>query len=338
MPTSAIPAALRACHAAALALLLAVAAAAAAAAEPVPFGPGTTLRFATAEEGRAQLGRDDEWTAAAGPFQRRAIAGTASDPGSAGLAAFTAGLVRPWAESQAERWRRAAIAIEPRWRALGIPLPATVWLVETEGRNGMQLPHTRLDAVILSSSTLAASAMSGLSDEALLAHELFHVASRHDPALATRLYAVLGFRPVGELVWPEAWRDLHLANPDAPRHRHALRLGSGADAVDVMPVLVATRTELAPGESFFAVLELRLLLVAVDAGGGPTRAVLKDGAPAWLPGSTPAYLQALGGNTGYVIHPEETTADNVAWLVTGRTVPNPGLLQRLAEALRAPPR
>jgi hypothetical protein len=64
--------------------------------------------------------------------------------------------------------------------------------------------------------------------------------------------------------------------------------------------------------------------------------MLRDGAPVWLPGDTPAYLAALGGNTGYVIHPEETAADNVAWLVTGKAVPNAALLQRIAEALSAP--
>ena len=45
--------------------------------------------------------------------------------------------------------------------------------------------------------------------------------------------------------------------------------------------------------------------------------------------------QRLGGNTGYVIHPEETMVDNVAMLATGRTVPNPALLKRIEAVLRA---
>ena len=40
----------------------------------------------------------------------------------------------------------------------------------------------------------------------------------------------------------------------------------------------------------------------------------------------------LGGNTGYIIHPEETMADNFAFLVSGRSVRNPKLVQRI-EAL-----
>jgi len=48
----------------------------------------------------------------------------------------------------------------------------------------------------------------------------------------------------------------------------------------------------------------------------------------------PDYLARLGGNTQYIFHPEETMADNFALLVTGRSVPNPELLKRVAAALQ----
>jgi hypothetical protein len=41
----------------------------------------------------------------------------------------------------------------------------------------------------------------------------------------------------------------------------------------------------------------------------------------------------MGGNTSYMLHPEETMADNIAFLVSGREVPNPALLQRIKAVL-----
>ena len=38
-----------------------------------------------------------------------------------------------------------------------------------------------------------------ISDAEVLAHELWHVVSRHRPALAQRLYALIGYQPVAEL-------------------------------------------------------------------------------------------------------------------------------------------
>ena len=103
------------------------------------------------------------------------------------------------------------------------------------------------------------------------------------------------------------------------------------------PVLVAERTELQAGETFFSVMDARLLVVQPDAEGQRSRAVLRDdGQPQWLPLRGPHdYLRRLGGNTGYVIHPEETIADNVALLLTGRSGRNADLLARLRSVLLA---
>jgi hypothetical protein len=102
----------------------------------------------------------------------------------------------------------------------------------------------------------------------------------------------------------------------------------------LMPLLVAGRTELdrARGETFFHVMELRLLQVQVD--GDATRPVLRDGQPLWVsPRQAGDYLVRLGGNTGYIIHPEETMADNFAFLVSGRKVRNPALLREIERLL-----
>jgi hypothetical protein len=168
----------------------------------------------------------------------------------------------------------------------------------------------------------------------VMAHELWHVASRGAPDLATRLYAEIGFEPMPPLIYPEVWAPIRLTNPDAPEHRHAMRVSIGGREARVTPVLVATRTELKPGETFFSVLDVRLLEVQTD--GSVSRAVLRDGQPVWHPlNGEHDYLKRRGGNTGYVIHPEETMADNIALLATGRPARNAELLARIKAVLGA---
>lgn len=293
---------------------------------------GSLLRFADADTARGLLMADDEWMQATGPFQRRAVMGSSAPVTLEAFRRYNGEAARAWSDEQRARWQRAIERIVPAFDALRIPLPAEVWLVATNGQESANAPYTRANAVMLPGR----ATVKGYTDELLLAHELWHVAARHAPALATRLYAEFGFEPIPELRFPQAWAPLRIANPDAPGNRHALRLTlkSGGSA-RITPVLVATRDTLKSGESFFSVMEPRLLEVEPD--GGASRAVLRDdGQPAWHALDGPHdYLQRLGGNTGYVIHHEEALADNVALLATDAKARNPALLERLKAVLLA---
>ena len=292
----------------------------------------TRLRFASEREGREVLGADDDWVAATGEFHRRAMLGVTSPVSREKLRAFSADTVLPWSSAPQARWTRAMTALAPRLRELGVALPPEVLLVNSNGRDSANAPYTRRHAIVMPAQ--------GVPDDRdmeafVLAHELFHVVSRRSSALATRLYALIGFEPCAALEWPEEWLPLRIANPDAPHDRHLMRTTLRGRALSLMPVLVMRRAELQPGETFFDVLDVRLL--EVSAGASKTTAVRRDGQPAWhAPADVPDYLARLGGNTEYIFHPEETIADNFALLVTGRPAPNPGMLKRVGAALREP--
>ena len=314
----------------AVVMLLAGAAAPARAADDAPLG-ASRVHFASVAEGRAVLGRGDAWTEATSDFQRRATLGVREPVPADRFLSFLAATVLPWPAEQEARWRRALAAIAPRLVELRVPLPDEILLIDTDGRDAAGAPYTRGRAVVLPSAGVPADATAG-GDAGLLAHELFHVVSRHDPALATRLYRTIGFEPVPPLQWPAAWLPLRIANPDAPFDRHAMAVEIDGRSTLLMPLLVARRSELAAGETFFSVMDVRLLEVTVD--GATTRPVLRDGEPRWhSPRQVPAYLERLGGNTGYIIHPEETMADNFALLVTRSAARNPALLQRIEAVL-----
>jgi hypothetical protein len=291
----------------------------------------TTVRFATPAQGRAVLGADDDWVEATSEFHRRATLGVRTPVSREQLRAFCADAVLPWPAPLEARWAKGLATLAPRYAELRIPLPPEVLLIHTNGRDAANAPYTRRNAVALPITSAPAD---GSGDAFVLAHELFHVASRHAPTLATRLYALIGFEPVAPLQWPAEWLPLRIANPDATHDRHAMRTMLAGRAVALMPLLVARRAELKAGETFFSVLDVRLLEVSTGDASLPVRG--SDGEPVWhAPEAVPEYLKRLGGNTGYIIHPEETMADNVAMLATNRPVPNPALLKRIEAVLRA---
>jgi hypothetical protein len=297
--------------------------------------PGTRVRFASVAQARELLVADDEWMAATSAFQRRAVMGSAQPVTLEAFKAWNGDAARAWPAAQRERWLRALQAIAPAVAALRIPLPAELWLVASNGQESADAPYTRGAFIALPGE----ATIPGYADPMLLMHELWHVASRHDPALANRLYAELGFEPVAPLQMPAAWAEISIANPDAPVNRHVMHLNAQNRSATpwITPVLVAARTDLRPGETFFSVLDVRLLEVQPGQGSEPTTAVLRDGQPVWHRVDGPHdYLRRLGGNTGYVMHPEEALADNIALLVTGQRVRNPALLERLRGVLLKP--
>ena len=239
----------------------------------------TRVRFASVAEGQAVLARSDAWVRAT-EATRAAVLGVKPPVCRLSrLLAFSAATALLWQADQEARWRRALESIGPRLLELGVPLPDEVLLINTDGRDAAgRGPTTRGRAVVLPSAAIP-SAPSGPGDALLLAHELFHVVSRHDPALATRLYRTIGFETAPPLRWPAAWLPLRIAGTHAPFDHHAMPVAIDGRATRVMPVLVAKRAELAPGESFFSVMDVRLLEVTTE--DGRTLPVLRDGQPLW---------------------------------------------------------
>lgn len=326
-------------QAAAAAAAVAPVAPAAPVAEAAAFGGfrGSVVRFASVAEGRTALGADDTWVRATGSLQRALLMGVPAGHGDAAgrdaFRAFQSAAVLAWTPERRQRFARALEAVAPRFNALGITLPPEVLLVSSSGRESDETPHTRGAAVVFP----IGHDPQPYTDVELVAHELWHVVSRYQAGLRTRLYATLGFSPAAPLEWPAAWASLREANPDAPHHEHLMWVTLAGRPVALMPVVVVVAGgAAAPGQAGLVEpqSQTRLIEVIPGSGGQPTRAVLSKGVPVWhAPAAVPEYLKNLGGNSDYIVHPEETLAENIMFLVSGRPVPNPQLLQRIAGVL-----
>jgi hypothetical protein len=295
---------------------------------------GCVIRFADVDAGRAVLGADDAWMTRTSAWQRAMLMGRGRATDLESFRAWERGGAQSWPAEARQRWRRALETIAPAFNRLKVPLPREVLLVHTNGQESASQPHTRANAVMLP----AQFSQQAFTDAEVLAHELFHVVSRHRPELANRLYDLIGYDRVGELEWPPGWAALRIANQDAPFHRHLMRVKVQGRDTTVMPVVIAANAQLPPanGDTLLELMEVRLLEVEPGGGEKPTRPVMRQGKPVWHdPEATPDFLAHLGGNTDYILHPDETIADNFMFLVSGRKVKNPQLLQRIEAVLIA---
>ena len=277
--------------------------------------------FASAQDGSRVLGAKDEFVERMSPFDRAARMKTDRPVTETEYLAFAAGAARDWDAAARKTVAAAFQGIEPQLHALKLPLPKRVLLIETTGKEEGDTAYTRADAVILPQK------LDGTPDRLpkVLAHELFHIASRANPRLAEALYATIGFHPCKEPAYPPELFARKLTNPDAPRNDYCIAVTVEGAKVDVTPILYSRTSgyDTARGGEFFDYLQLGFLVV-------PTTTPARVAGVRELSG----FVEQIGQNTQYVIHPEEILADNFSLLVTGETaVRSPEVLERMKRAL-----
>ena len=172
----------------------------------------------------------------------------------------------------------------------------------------------------------------------ILVHELFHIASRHAPALRSQLYALIGFRECPPIPLPPPLQQRKITNPDAPAVDCVTTVIHDGQPLHLTPVLLSRHSvdELPRGTTIFRELDFRLVRVEADGAnwrvaGGQETATL------FTPRELPEWQAQIGRNTQYIIHPEEILADNFVHLILpGEPLPDPWLIEKLSEFLRTP--
>jgi hypothetical protein len=298
-----------------------------------PIAGAHEIELASIERARAALGARDDFVARLSPFDRAARVKSGDDVSEDEYLAFARAAGREWSNDERARLTAAFAAIEPKLEELLPELDGPILLVKTSGEEEGGAGYTRGNAVMLPRAHEEERAL-----QHLLAHEIFHVASRNNPDLKRALYEAIGFEQCGELVLPPSLAVRKMTNPDAPVNEHCIELTVDGARVWGMPILLSReeRFDPAAGRAFFDYLTLSMLLV--DRSGGAARPLERDGAPVLVPFDRVAGLgEQIGHNTNYVIHAEEILASNFELLVLGdQGAPSPEVLERIrGELMRA---
>jgi hypothetical protein len=202
--------------------------------------------------------------------------------------------------------------------------------VKTTGREeGGADGYTRGSTIIIAEG---ASREAGDALERLFLHELFHVFTRHTPHLRIPLYAIVGFRHCNPIDYPSELKSRKITNPDAFHFDAHIQLTLDADTLWAMP-LTLTRSDAYESGNLFANIVVEFLEVVVNGGRVEPRRI--DGQPVlhgWE--DVGGYLEQIGRNTTYIIHPEEILAVNFAMAVQQKKeAANPEIPQAILETL-----
>ncbi|HEV8260109.1 MAG TPA: hypothetical protein VGQ19_05040 [Burkholderiales bacterium] len=291
----------------------------------------SVVEFASVKQGREILGNVDDYVSRMGSFDRMLRLKTARAVSEREFLDFAMDNVLSWTAEEKARVGAIVASLAGELEKLDAPFPVRVLLVKTTGREEEGVAHTRANAVMLSQRSLGAT---DTELTRLLAHEFFHVISRHDRALRARAYRTIGFHLCPEITLPARLAPIRITNPDAPVNDAFIEVVTDGKPVPSMPVLLSRSPKFDPaiGRDIVDYWLLKLLVLEAAGATGGMRPVLHDGEPVLLAISeVSGFSEQVGRNTAYIIHPEEILADNFALMLTGRSVESPDVLRKLRE-------
>lgn len=279
------------------------------------FGGKTQFLCATVDQARQILTNRDDFISRLSSFDRAARLKSSADVTEAQFLAFVATNILPFEEREAAMVKQSLKKLETQIEPFNLPWPETILFIKTTGQEEGDAAYTRATAIILPRSKLGPR--SGESIDDLICHELFHVLSRHQPALKEKLYNVIGFHRCDELPFPPAL--VRITNPDAPKNDHWIGIKRNGAPLSAIPILFAQppKYDTSRGGEFFQYVQFKLLVVQTN---GLTGINYDSARPQLLdPREAEGFFEQVGQNTQYIIHPEEILADNFKLLITGRT-------------------
>jgi hypothetical protein len=300
--------------------------------EGIQIGTNVTVYFSSVETGREILTRRDDFIAALTPLDRRARMQTNQDVSEKDFLAFVGRSVQPWTPDETNRIVDVLQMVGDKLAQWRLPLPANIMLIKTSGEEEFNNCYTRQNAIVFPAEE-AARKPSALKYSIL--HELFHVLSRHDPALRQALYGTIGFKRINEIELPEELRGRKVTNPDGVQNGWTIGLTNQSEVVQAVPILLATGPSFNPNERGASPYDYFRLLV-VEPGSSGWAPQLVAGHPRLLkPAETTGWFEQIGRNTHYTIHPDEILADNFFLLINGNTnVPTRRITAGMANAFR----
>lgn len=300
----------------------------------IRIGDATEVVFATAEEGAKHLTARDDFVARMSPFDRAVRMKTAGEATEEDYLKFVGQSVLAWSDDEKQRLEAAVARVGGKLAEFDLPFPETIALVKTSGAEEGDAFYTRGSAIVFPQAELADGKTPA---DQVICHELFHVLSRANPELRDAAYNVIGYEPCDEVAFPAELRPRKITNPDAPRNDHCIRIHVDQQPYWAIPVLYSRAEKYNPQlrGGLFSYLQFKLLLVARDDATGAVAPLEDENGPRLVePNEASGFYDQIGMNTPYVIHPEETLADNFALLALGETkVKSPGVVAKLKGVL-----
>lgn len=209
--------------------------------------------------------------------------------------------------------------IKPKLTQLGIKLP-TLTMIRTTGKE--EIPGT---AAYCRNNAIVFNFLS----EKLFVHELFHIYSRNNPEMRKKLYALIGYEICPPIAIPDALKEKRLVNPDVPYIDAFITVKYKGQEVCAVPIDLYDVSYQGRGKNpflkgiyhKFAIVEplhVGEMQFKLDAQGNPFLFDFEE---------AEGLTEKIGENTTYIDSPEEILADNFAYLILGKDVATPRIIE-----------
>lgn len=294
----------------------------------------TAIHFATQSEGGQILTAKDDFVQRLSPFDRAARKKTDKTVSEAEFLEFVGRNVIDWTSEEMQSVQAAIEALAPLLRDLRFSWPPIVQLIKTTGAEEGNAAYTRATAIVLPKSELG-KGQDHLKK--LISHELFHILSRQNPELREKLYSIIGFSRCNEIKLPPELERRKITNPDAPRNDHFIRVKIEDQESLAVPILLSSSEtyDVQREGEFFEYLQLQFLVVEKDRASGNFKPAPAGSSPKLVGAQQiSGFMEQVGKNTDYIIHPEEILAENFALLLLPEAkVASPEILQKMRDVL-----
>jgi len=291
---------------------------------------GFEMTFATKAEAQTLLTTPDDFTKAWSAFDIDSRMGKAGSTRAELMDHITAQALE-WSEDDKSKINASIARIKTQLtkQNINLTLKEAVTLVKTTAKEeGGAMGYTRGNYIVLAEN------FHQMGDEDLdkiLVHELFHVISRSNPSLRSKLYEIIGFSMMPEVSYPTALLPYRITNPDATQTDSYITLKVSEEEVPCIMILYSKGNY--EGGSFFQYLNIGFLKLEAKT----KQTVLNEEGPViYGMQEVENFFEQVGKNTQYIIHPEEIMADNFAFAVLGKEgMTDQAIIEKIRKVLKA---
>lgn len=264
--------------------------------------------FVSVEVGKELIVQDDDYSRALSKFDLE-LRVHGAEPTLENLNTFTQKQVLEWTDR--EKFILDSLTKDISDRAIEsnykFDLPDRIAFIKTtmeenKGAGG----YTRLNYIVLSADV---TSMPLHKIKNVISHELFHVISRYNPKLRSKLYSVIGFTTCNQIEITTDLQNFTIANPDAPKFDAYIVLKDSLGKDVNVAMVLYSKAKYNSGV-MFDYMNVGFLKLKKDKDGTMSLD-LENGKETILNlTNVTDFFEQIGSNTRYIIHPEEIVASN----------------------------
>lgn len=267
----------------------------------------TTILFPTKQEAQTVISAKDDFLIKLSSIDKSVRMKLSTSVTDDDFLDFLKSNILEWEDREKEIVTTIMKSIKRKIPKLNATFPKQISFIKTTGDEESNAGYCRGNNIFLPISILDSDTE---ELENLIIHELFHILSKNNPDIREKLYHIIGFYEDEEYQYPEELVDYKLTNPDAYLNKYYIDIQIEEDTLQLLPLVLLDINidEIEPEKDFVEYIDFQLVITKVNAANIDELLFLDEE-------DMDYYLDKIGHNTEYIIHPDEILADNFVLLV-----------------------